>query len=58
MKKFIVERHEQLRRTKTYEVEAESADQAKDMVYEDEIKPKRVYEKNLDSDTECYEVKS
>lgn len=54
MKKWVVERNEQLRKTTTWEVTAESKEEAMEMVYEQEIKPKRVFEKKIDSDTDAW----
>jgi hypothetical protein len=58
MKTFTVTRNEQIRRILTWEsVEAETAEEAREIVYEASIPADYEYEKNLDSDTDVWENK-
>jgi len=58
MKTFTVTRNEQIRRTLTWKsVEAETAEEAREIVYEESIPADSEYEKNLDSDTDVWENK-
>lgn len=52
----MVQRTEQIRRTKTWEVETPTKEEAEDWVYDNELPPQKTSEKLIDSDTDTFAV--
>ena len=57
MPKYIVTCVDQIRRTRTYEVEANTPEEAEDIVFDDGGTLVSEYEKNFDGDSWVEEVK-